>query len=188
MSIKSLLITWEGFQDHEVVYPYYRLLEEASSTNDVRVYANKLGRINGILGCHVVCSHETNLFKDHGHNEKLIEEFDLLVLPGGVKALEKLRQEKAIISFIQNWGGAGKLIASTCSGAQLLISAKLVKGLKVSGYYSMQDDLENAGAIYTKEPVTTSANIISSPHYDFMADWMKEAISVVEKNQNEKNY
>ena len=183
MTLKSLIITWEGFQDQEVVYPFYRLMEEAKTKNDVRVYANKLGRIHGILGCHIVCTNEVNSFKDDKHNQNLMDEFDLLVIPGGVKALEKLRQEKEIIEFIKKWGNAGKIIASTCHGAQLLISAKLVRGRKISGYYSIQDDIENAGAIYSNEPVTSSENIISSPHYDFMGEWMKEAIIEAKKNK-----
>ena len=104
------------------------------------------------------------------------------MLPGGVKSLEKLRQENDALDFISNWNANNKVIASTCHGAQLLISAKIVKGRKIAGYYSLVDDITNAGASYSRDPVVVDSNIISSPHYDFMGEWMEVSI----KNYYEK--
>ena len=70
-----------------------------------------------------------------------------------------------------------KIIACICSGAQLLISAKVVKGRKIAGYYSMQDDLVNAGAIYTDLPAVVDDNIITTAHYKDMGPWMKAVIN-----------
>ena len=115
---------------------------------------------------------------DSERYQKHLEETDILVLPGGVKSLEKLRQEKNVIRFIADFAATGKVIASTCHGAQLMISAKIVKGKKISGYYSLEDDINNAGAIYSREPVVVDGNIVSSPHYDHMGIWMKTAIDM----------
>ena len=52
--MNSLILTYEGFQDQEVVYPYYRLLEEIDQNGNVYLFANKTGRIFGILGCHCI--------------------------------------------------------------------------------------------------------------------------------------
>ena len=68
-----------------------------------------------------------------------------------------------------------EIIACICSGAQLLISAKVVNNRKIAGYYSMSDDLINAGAIYTDEPVVID-NIITTAHYKDMGPWMREVI------------
>ena len=70
-----------------------------------------------------------------------------------------------------------KIIGSICHGAQLLISANVIKGKKISGYYSIKDDIINAGAIYVDAPAVEDNNIISSPHYKFLGDWMKTIIS-----------
>ena len=51
---------------------------------------------------------------------------DLIILPGGVKSLEKLRLEKKVIKFIKEWNEKNKLISSTCHGAQLLISSTFI--------------------------------------------------------------
>ena len=132
------------------------------------------GRIYGIFGLNMPCQ---VLIKDFiKEADKWFEECDLLVLPGGVKSLEKLRQEKIVKDFISKWNAAGKLITSTCHGAQLLISAKVTQGRKISGYYSLEDDINNSGATYINAPVVIDGNIITSPHYDHMGAWMEETL------------
>ena len=69
-----------------------------------------------------------------------------------------------------------KIIACICSGAQLLISAKVVNKRKIAGYYSMKDDLINAGAIYTDEPAVVDDNIVTTAHYKDMGPWMREVL------------
>jgi protease I len=170
--MKALIITWENFQDQEVVYPYYRLKEE---TDDVKIISNVTGRFHGIMGVNMT-SHDTL------DNLTNYSNYDFLVLPGGVKSLEKLRQEKDVLEFIRQWDVDGKLIASTCHGAQLMISAKITKGRKISGYYSIKDDINNSGAIYVDAPSVSDGNIVSSPHYDHMGAWMKEAITLYYAN------
>jgi protease I len=162
---KALIITGQGFQDQEVIYPYYRLLEEEYY---VDVAAKNKETLFGILGLKIDA---TITFDDIK-----IDEYNLLVLPGGVKALEKVRQEKKVIDFVKEWDSRGKIIASTCHGAQLLISAKVVSGRNLSGYYSIKDDIENAGAKYIDAQFVIDRNIISSPHYKHMGPWMREAI------------
>ena len=80
------------------------------------------------------------------------------------------------INFISEFDKQKKIIACICSGAQLLISAKVVKGRKIAGYYSMEDDLVNAGAIYTDLPAVVDKNIVTTAHYKDMGPWMKAAI------------
>jgi protease I len=58
----------------------------------------------------------------------------------------------------------------------MLISSKITKGRKISGYYSLKDDIENSGAKYSREPVVVDGNIISSPHYDYMGEWMETTL------------
>jgi protease I len=179
--LNSIILTYEGFQDQEVVYPYYRLMEEIDSNQTVHLFSNKIGRIFGILGCHVPSNRLIDDLKDQSERNNLLSSCDLLVIPGGVKALEKLRQEKHVISFIKEWYEKEKILASTCHGAQLMISAKITSGNTISGYYSIEDDIANSGATYSREPVVVSKNIVSSPHYDNMAIWMKTAIKLATK-------
>lgn len=175
---KALIITWEKFQDHELIYPYYSLKENQYS---VTLMANKVGKIWGSLGTHMPCDVETSIFEDPTVRQQYLDEYDVLLIPGGVKALEKLRQEKGVLEFVKEWNAANKTIFSVCNGAQLLISAKILEGRTLSGYYSIDVDIENAGATYSRGPVVVDGNIISCPHYDFMGDWMRIAYETHDK-------
>ena len=172
---RAIIISGELAQDHEFIYPYYRLLE-ANFDVDVCMLEGKPAK--GILG--------TTLPPNKNQTVKTIDQikvddYDLLVIPGGVKAMEKVRQEKKIINFITKFDEKKKIIACICSGAQLLISAKVVKGRKIAGYYSMEDDLVNAGAIYTDKPAVIDENIITTAHYKDMGPWMREVLKKFSK-------
>lgn len=172
---KALIITWEKFQDHELIYPYYSLKEHGYV---VTLMANQKGKIWGSLGSHMICDEETKQMESQETREYYINNYEILLIPGGVKALEKLRQEKGVLEFIRMWDNKNKTIFSICNGAQLLISAKILRGRTLSGYYSIDVDIENAGAIYSRDNVVVDKNIISCPHYDFMGQWLNTAYKV----------
>ena len=158
-------------QDHEFIYPYYRLLEDDFA---VDVCMNEGKSVKGILG--------TDLPPNKNQLVKSIEDiktsdYNLLILPGGVKAMEKVRQNLEIIKFISKFHEENKIIGCICSGAQLLISAKIIKGKNISGYYSMKDDIINAGANYVDEPAVIDSKIITTAHYKDMGYWMKAVLS-----------
>jgi len=170
---KAIIISGNLAQDHEFIYPYYRLLEEGFEI-DVCLLEGK--PVKGILGTAIPPNKDQVIKKI---DEVLVKDYKVLVLPGGVKAMEKVRQEKKIIDFISEFNRTKKTIACICSGAQLLISAKVVKGRKIAGYYSMKDDLINAGAIYTDLPSVVDNNIITTAHYKDMGPWMREVINKI---------
>ena len=172
---KAIIISGNLVQDHEFIYPYYRLLEEGFNL-DVCILEGK--PVQGILGTAIPPNKEQVIKKIE---DVKVKDYEVLVIPGGVKAMEKVRQNMGIIKFITEFDKEKKIIACICSGAQLLISAKVVKGRKISGYYSMKDDLINAGAIYTDLPAVIDDNIITTAHYKDMGPWMK---AVIEKINN----
>ena len=172
---KGIIISGNLVQDHEFIYPYYRLLEEGFIL-DVCLLEGM--PVKGILGTSIPPNKDQVVKKIE---EVKVEDYEVLILPGGVKALEKVRQNKNIIKFIKDFDSNKKVIGCICSGAQLLISAKVVKGRKISGYYSMEDDITNAGAIYTDLPVVVDNNIVTTAHYKDMGPWMKAIISKLKK-------
>ena len=169
---KAIIISGNLAQDHEFIYPYYRLLEEGFIV-DVCLLEGK--PVQGILGTKIPPNKDQVVKKI---DQVKVEDYQLLVLPGGVKAMEKVRQDKKIINFISEFDKQKKVIACICSGAQLLISAKVVKDRKIAGYYSMEDDLINAGAIYTNLPAVNDKNIVTTAHYKDMGPWMKAVIQL----------
>lgn len=162
----ALIITGKFVQDHEFIYPYYRL-QEAGFSVDVAIRNQET--VQGALGTKVIPTRDIAGIKP--------EEYDLLVLPGGAKCMEYLRQEQEVLDFIHAFHMQGKVIASICHAAQLLISAKVVKGRRISGYYSIKDDIENAGAIYVDAPSVVDGTIVTSPHYKYLGDWMRDTLN-----------
>lgn len=172
---KAIIISGNLAQDHEFIYPFYRLLEEGF---DVEVCLNEGVPVKGILG--------TDIPPNKNHEVISVENADpsnynLLIIPGGVKAMEKVRQNKKIINFISEFNKQKKMIGCICSGAQLLISARVVKDRKISGYYSMMDDINNAGGIYTDLPAVIDENIVTTAHYKDMGPWMKAVLEEFKK-------
>lgn len=172
MAKKAVIITGKYVQDPEYTYPLYRLQEEGFEV-DVAVRGKET--VLGVKGETVKPTKDIPELK--------VDDYDLLVLPGGARALEYIRQDQDVLKFISDFHKTGKVIAAICHGAQLLISAKIVKGKKISGYYSIKDDIENAGATYIDAPAVVDGNIITSPHYKHLGLWMKEALNQVEKHQ-----
>ena len=169
----AVIISGKLVQDHEFIYPYYRLLEENINV-DVCLLGGK--PVSGVLGTAIPPN------KDHeviDIDDCSPDKYDLLVIPGGALSLMYLRQSKKVINFIVEFNRMKKTIASICHGPQLLISAQIVKGKKISGYYSIKDDIQNAGAIYVDEPAVIDNNIITTSHYKYLGQWMKKTIEVL---------
>ena len=167
---RAVILAGKFIQDHEYIYPYYRVQEEGYEV-DVAVRGKET--VQGQIGVKIVPTKDIP--------ELRVSDYDLLILPGGAKAMEYMRQDQELLKFIRDFHESGKVIASICHGSQLLISAKVVKGNKISGYYSIKDDIENAGATYVDAPFVVSDRIVCSPHYKYLGQWMKESLAQVEK-------
>ena len=74
---KALVITWEKYQDHELIYPYYSLMEHGFT---VDIMANKVGKIWGSLGTHMPCTRETTEFLDDANIVRSLEEYEVLLV------------------------------------------------------------------------------------------------------------
>lgn len=171
MQKRAVIVTGKFVQDHEFIYPYYRLQEEGYA---VDVAVRNKETVQGQIGVKIVPTKDFSDLK--------VEDYDLVVIPGGAKCQEYMRQDKEILTFLQSFHSAGRVISTICHGSQMLISAKLVKGRKISGYYSIRDDIENAGATYVDQPAVNCDRLITTAHYKDMGPWMKETIAEVDRN------
>lgn len=89
------------------------------------------------------------------------DEFDAVIVPGGY-APDRMRLHQAMIDLVRNAYDSGKAVAAICHGPQLLISADIVRGRRVTSCPSVAVDLRNAGADWVDEPVVRDANLITS--------------------------
>jgi protease I len=88
-------------------------------------------------------------------------QFDAIIIPGGY-APDKMRLHQPMVDLVRKAHVEGKIIAAVCHGPQLLISADIVKGRRMTSWPSVAVDLKNAGAIWVDEPVVKDGNIITS--------------------------
>ena len=173
--MKAIILTHSLFQDQEVHYPFHRLREEG---DEPLVIAECSGPIVGILGTKIEAAKTYSVLDQMQTVASLMEEHELLVLPGGVKAMEKMRQVQPVLTFIAGWMAARKPVACMCSGVQLLISALVARGRYLTCYPAFRIDAQNAGAHYIEAPVVVNGNLITSPHHRWLAEWMHYALLV----------
>lgn len=88
-------------------------------------------------------------------------QLDAIIIPGGY-APDKMRLHQPMVALVRSAHNGGKIIAAICHGPQLLISADIVKGHRVTSWPSVAVDLENAGAIWVNAPVVKDDNIITA--------------------------
>lgn len=91
-----------------------------------------------------------------------VDDYDLLLLPGGVINPDKLRRNKTAVKFVKEFMESGKPVASICHGPQMLIEAGVVEGKEMTSFHAINTDLKNAGANWKDEAVVTDENLITS--------------------------
>lgn len=94
--------------------------------------------------------------------EARANDFDALLLPGGVKNPDALRADDAAVAFVKAFATAGKPIAAICHGPWTLVEADVVRGRKVTSYPSIKTDLVNAGARWVDEEVVVDGGLVTS--------------------------
>lgn len=109
------------------------------------------------------------------------EDFDALVLPGGVRNPDSLRTNEQAIALIRAFAEAGKPVAAICHGPWLLVEADLLRGRTATAWKSIRTDLRNAGARVVDEAAVTDGNIVTSRKPDDVEAFTEAVIALVEK-------
>ena len=163
---KAVIITAQNFQDEEVLYPYYRFKEEGIIVD--------IATPDGIecFGKYGVPARGNVDTKD-----LKVEDYDIVVLPGGFEAPDRLRLRKEVLEFVKKMYENGKLVAAICHGPWICISAGILKGKRATAFISIADDVRNAGAEYIDKDVVVDGNLITSPHYRNNGDFMKAILN-----------
>jgi len=152
---KVAILTEEGFEQIELTSPK-EALEAAGAT--VHIISPQSGTIKA--WDKVNWGIEVNV--DKVLTDVSPDDYDALVLPGGVLNPDKLRQNKDAVAFVSAFLDAGKPLAAICHGPQMLIETGLIKGRTLTSYPSLQTDLINAGAQWVDEEVVTDNGLVTS--------------------------
>ena len=173
--MRALFISADGYDDAELLVPYYRFLEEGF---EVDIASMKKNEIKGKHGYTVEVTKTLA--------EVRPDDYDILVLPGG-DADEVVRKEQKATDLARDFFIKGKPIAAICHGPQTLISAGLVKGKRVTGDPALIDELAFAGAIYEFKEVVVDGNLVTSRQPSDLPAFMRAVMKMVSgKAQNLK--
>ncbi|AOL15566.1 peptidase [Sulfolobus sp. A20] len=148
---KVLFLVGEEFEDIEVLYPFYRVIEEGFQP--VIAWKETNAKVTG--------KHGYTLVSDISFKEVRPEDYVALVLPGG-RGPERIRTIEEVKNITRAFFELKKPVAAICHGPQILISANLVKGRKLTSVVSIKDDVIAAGGIYIDDKVVVDDNLISS--------------------------
>jgi len=169
-----LILLEDLVEDSEFLYPYMRFREEGfdvvSAAPVKREYRGKKGM---------------SFTPDALLKEVLHDSFDCVFIPGGY-APDRLRRYPEVLNLVRRHYEEGKIVCAVCHGPWVLISAKVVEGKRVTGFFAIRDDLENAGAHYTGEEVEVDRNLITATDPSAMLRMMRVVIRKLLKEEEAK--
>jgi protease I len=168
---KIAVLATDGVEQVELTEPV-KALKAASA--QVVVIAPHGGQIQGM-------NHGQKgdmLTVDHDLAGVSAEQFDALVLPGGVANPDTLRMDPRAVAFVKHFVQAGKPIASICHGPWTLIEADGVRGRRLTSWPSLRTDLSNAGASWEDKSVVVDGPLVTSRKPDDLPDFCREMIKL----------
>jgi protease I len=166
---KILIIATDGFEDSELLEPRRRLLEAGA---EIVLASPKTEPIKG--------EHGATITPEAALGEVDEQDFDALLIPGGVKNPDKLRTDDDAVDLVRDFADAGKPIGAICHGPWLLVEADVVDGVTVTSWPSVRTDLENAGAHVIDDEAVTDGNIVTSRKPDDIPAFTQAFIRLVE--------
>lgn len=183
---RVVLLVANEFEDIELWYPALRLSEEGAEVVICAVETGLHTRpalpqkyVTGRFGTTVppLVHQVGKRFSIAKIEEISPENADALIMPGGFSP-DALRVDKKCLDVVREFHSQGKILAAICHGPQVLISAGLVKGKRITSYAAVTDDLVNAGADFVDEAVVVDGSIITSRVPDDLPEF---CLAIIEK-------
>ncbi len=168
---KRVIVLVENmYEDLELWYPVLRLREEGAKVV--------------IVGPKKICSYQSK----HGYvaesdasvQEINPEDYDGLVIPGGY-APDMMRRNPDMVRLVARAFHLNKVVAAVCHAGWMLASAEIVKGKRLTCFFSIKDDMIHAGAIYLDQEVVVDGNLITSRQPGDLPAFMRAVIEALSR-------
>jgi protease I len=180
---KIAFLATDGVEQIELVEPW-KAVEQAGG--EPELLSIQPGKIQGFE--HLDKGEEFSVDKHVSQGDP--DDYDGLVLPGGVANADFLRMDEDAVRFVKNFFETGKPVGVICHGPWTLVEAGVVKGRKITSWPSLQTDIRNAGGNWVDEEVVVDAGLVSSRKPDdlpaFCAKIVEEFGEGVHEEQAEK--
>lgn len=164
---RAAMIVGPLFEDTEATYPLYRLREAGAEVVIAGIAAGQTvkGKKGEELTIQVAAA------------DLAAGDIDLIVLPGGYGP-DKLRTDEGVLALVKETHRQGKPIGFICHAGWIPVSAGILAGRRATSYWSIADDLRNAGASWEDSEVVVDGNLVSSRHPDDLPAFMRALIGV----------
>lgn len=153
--VRVAIIVHDEFEQSEMTEPR-KALEQAGAT--VTLISSKGGQVHGVNHATKADSFNVDMTLDQARPDQ----FDAVMLPGGALNADKLRMDQKAREFVKEFDRDARPIAAICHAPWLLVSAGLVKGRNMTSYYTIQDDIRNAGGQWADREVVRDRNLVTS--------------------------
>jgi protease I len=173
---KVAILATDGFEQSELLEPR-KALDEAGATTQVVSPAGK--KIKGWDQKDWGKEVSVDVPLDSAH----AEEFDALLLPGGVMNPDQLRMNPTAVQFVKQFTDAGKPVAAICHGPWTLVEAGAVRGRTMTSWPSLKTDLNNAGASWVDKEVVNDQGVVTSRRPDDIPAFNREMIRLFSEGQ-----
>jgi len=169
---KVAILVTNGFERSELVEPMQALQKAGAHVEIVSLKKEAVKSWN-----HNEWGDEIPIDK---HIEEVgVEDYDGLVLPGGVMNPDFLRMDDRAVRFVREFATSGKLVGAVCHGPWTLVEADVVRGRRMTSYRSLATDLRNAGAQWVDEEVVVDGNFVTSRQPDDLPAFCEKLIALL---------
>jgi len=178
---KVAVVATNGFEQSELMEPREALLKAGARVDIVSPESNPIrgwrhGEWTSSVPVDVLVS------------KAKAEDYDALVLPGGVINPDHLRRNPQVLEFVRGFFDAGKPVGAICHGPWTLIDAGVVRGRNMTSYQSIQTDLKNAGADWVDEAVVVDNGLVTSRDPDDLPAFIDKLIEEIAEGSHAKNH
>ena len=176
---KVAILVEDGFEQVELTSPKEALEAHGAQTH---IISPKSGNVKGWE--HTKWGQEFPV--DVAIEQANANDYDALLLPGGVMNPDKLRTNKQAVQFVRSFFDQGKPVGSICHGPWMLVEAGVVNGRKVTSYPSIQTDLKNAGANWVDQEVVVDRGLVTSRKPDDLPAFNRKLVEEISEGQHER--
>lgn len=178
---KIAILATNGFEEVELTSPRDAMLKEGFQ---VDIVSTESGSIKGWKDGN--WSKEIEV--DKTIDQVKAEDYNALMLPGGVINPDKLRRDDNALEFVRNFFKQEKPVAAICHAPQVLISAGVVEGRKMTSFHSIKDDLVNAGANWVDEEVVVDQGFVTSRNPDDLPAFNDKLVEEIHEGKHEEQH